>query len=100
MVSQDVGRIARDDTVPDLNQLDLEEKDGSGEVEGSVEDEEADEELPKDSHDDVRDMEPELEVDVVEGAGDVGEEAIEQARQVRNLRRWAFCLPFLFLRSS
>lgn len=85
---QDFGRAVND---VDLNQPDLEEeKEGAGEVGGvmgSVEDEEADGEEPaKDNHDDVRDME--LEIDVVEGAGDsgVGEEAIEQTRQGGDLR--------------
>jgi hypothetical protein len=105
---QDFGRGANDDTVLVLNQPDLEEdKEGAGEVGGvmiSVDDEEAGGEDPaKDSHEDVRDREAELEVDIVEGAGDrgeVGEEVIEQARQGRDLRGCAFCLPFLFLRSS
>jgi len=91
VVIQEFGRTAKDDTALDLNQPDWEDdKEGVGEVGGvmiSEEDEEADGEEPaKDSHDDVRDMEADLVVDIVEGAGDRGEdgeEAIEQARQGR-----------------
>jgi hypothetical protein len=91
VVIQDFGRAGR---VLDLNQLDLEEdKEGTGEVGGvtiSADDEEVvGDEPAKDSHDDVRDIEAELGVDAIEGAGDrgeIGEEVIEQARQGIDLR--------------
>jgi len=93
VIIQDFGRGARED----LNQPDLgEETEGTGEVGGVMGSVEVD--ATKDSHEDVRDME--LEVEEVEGVGEVGGETAEQARQGKDLRRCAFCLPFLFLRSS
>lgn len=84
----------------DLNQPDLgEETEGTGEVGGVMGSAELD--ATKDSHEDVRDMELEAEeAEEVEGVGEVGGETAEQARQGKDLRRCAFCLPFLFLRSS
>lgn len=83
VVIQDFGRGAKED----LNHPDLEETEGAGEAggeSGSMDGEEP----AKESHEDVRDIE--LELEVVERAGDrreVEEEAKEQARQGRDLRR-------------
>ena len=87
-----------------MNQPDLEEEtEGVGEVGGVMRSVEGEEEPAKDdSHEDVRDIEPEREVDALEvgDRGEVGGEVIKQALQGKDDRGWAFCLPFLFLRSS
>ena len=87
VVIQDFGRGAKEDlNHPDLEELTEESAGEVGGVRGSVE--EDGEEPAKESHEDVRDIE--LEPEVVERAGDgreVGEEAKEQARQGRDLRR-------------
>ena len=85
VVIQDFGRGAKED----LNHPDLEEEiEGEGEVGGVRGSVEADVEEPaKDSHEDVRDMELGLEVAEVAGDRREVEEAKEQARQGRDLRR-------------
>lgn len=80
---QDFGRGAWED----LNHPDLEEEiEGEGEEGGVKESVEVDGEDPaNDSQEDVRDKE--LEAEGAGDRGDVGEEAMEQARQGRDLRR-------------
>jgi hypothetical protein len=88
-IIQDFGRGATED----LNHPDLEEeKEDAGEVEGVMRSVGVDGDEPaEDSHEDLLDMELEAE-----GGG----EAMEQAKQGRDLLLWAFSLPFLLLRSS